>query len=154
MISNEYLTELNKLESKKTIVIKQYEITVRMMNLRLITKYSNQLKSTTKSTENILENLSALVNECSTIVDKDEALDAKNPVHTKLKLEDLEFPIALAVVEEWTNLNFTMREKMIELIDRVLSTIVGKPVNLQSVLSTLSSLLSVQAIVQEQKSGT
>ena len=145
MLDQKLIIELSNLKNESNLTIGIYSITVKMLNLGQIVKYSKELKSTNKSVESILENLSALIGECVTIKDNTSA---------ERFIQDIPYPVAMAIAEEWVNLNFQMRERMIELLDRVLTTMVGKPVSMASVFATLSSLLSVQDIALEPKSGT
>ena len=160
MLTEEVINQLANLKSEEKKVIGPYEITLKYLTLGHIVNCQKELEVLTKGgkDKNIMSFISEVDKLTSQVVliNKKVNDDSNNPnsILELVKLNDLPMPLAIAIAAEWIELNFTQGRIMIDPLDQMLSRLIGKPVKLQELLSSLSQLLSVAGTPTETTSST
>lgn len=145
MLDAKIIEELQNLKTSESYTIGEYNIVVRVLTLKEIMKYAEQLKVIFKSKDmdlvSVLSDATDIINECVTIN------------NGAVKLVDLATPIALVCVEEWIKLNFMKKDLILAPINRALTTVSGQEVKIEKILAAFLSLSSTVDTATETTSS-
>lgn len=149
MLTPEVINQLSNLKTEESLVLGNYNINIRALNIGEILECSAKIKNLMDKRENGL-NLPELLNDAIDLLNKTTII--KNKEGKDLKVHDLPLPFATAILGSWIDLNFTNRDLVVNPLDQALSKVLGKQVSFTRILENLSGFLLALGTSDEEKS--
>jgi hypothetical protein len=143
MLDEKLLIELGNLKDIEVKNVGPYIVQFQYLTLGHILDYQKELKALPAQGEspiNFLTQAGPLIKKVIKIQKGDASV----------LINDLPVTIAVSLVSEWVDLNFTQMKMMIEPLEKMLSQMAGKPVSLRKLMESFSGVLSAAGTVEEE----